>query len=298
MGPFDVTFDDIQRLNDDQLRNVLRLLLEAEAKQHSIPLSAIRLGGDQNAADGGVDARVEWEGGPEHTEWFPKRLTNFQSKAEEMPKSKLKSELAPGGTPRLFFDELARESAAYIVFSTNNCSEGMYKDRLAGMRDAVANVPLADQITLDFYDASRIARWVNCFHGVANYVRNTVGLPMAGWDMKDPRQRAVRAARLVKYFYSQEDNSGKVLWSPIAEKLIDLPDVGIDVLNVFYSRFHVGVSSGPWSNRFILRRPLLEDLTSHDDPSIRAWADDTLGKLDQHIARLTNEERTEDERFE
>ncbi len=47
--PFDVTADDVQRLNDDQLREVLRLLLEAEARQRGIPQAAIFIGGDQNA---------------------------------------------------------------------------------------------------------------------------------------------------------------------------------------------------------------------------------------------------------
>ena len=74
MGPFDITPADVKGLDDLQLRNLLRLLLEAEAKKHGIPLSAIRLSGDQNAGDGGEDARVEWEGAPERTDWFPKRL--------------------------------------------------------------------------------------------------------------------------------------------------------------------------------------------------------------------------------
>lgn len=181
MGPFEVTPDDIQRLNDDQLREVLRFLIEAESKKHGIPMSAIRLGGHQNAGDSGVDARVEWVGEPEHTEWFPKRLTDFQSKAEKMAKAKLEEELAPGGAVRPVFDELALKEGAYIVFSTDNCTEGMYKKRIAAMRNTVAKVRISNKITFDFFDASRIARWVNCFHGVANEVRIVVGRPMVGW---------------------------------------------------------------------------------------------------------------------
>jgi len=54
-----VTPDEVQLLNDDQLRDLLRLLLEAEARQQGIPLSYIFVGGDQNAANGGVDGRIE-----------------------------------------------------------------------------------------------------------------------------------------------------------------------------------------------------------------------------------------------
>ncbi len=180
-GPFDVTADDVQRLNNVQLRDVLRLLLEAEARQRGIPQAAIFIGGDQNAADGGVDGRVEWVGDPEPAGWVPCRKTLFQSKAEEMAPADLRRELASNGAPRAFFEGLARLSGAYIVFSINNCSDAMHQRRIDAMRDVVADVPLSGQIMFDFYDASRIARWVNCFHGVANEVRNVFGRPMVGW---------------------------------------------------------------------------------------------------------------------
>jgi len=49
------------------------------------------------------------------------------------------------------------------------------------MQEIVTGVRLSEQIAFDFYDASWIARWVNCFHGVANEVRETIGRPMVGW---------------------------------------------------------------------------------------------------------------------
>lgn len=179
--PFDVTANDVQRLDDDQLREVLRLLLEAAARQRGISLANVFVGGNQNAADGGVDGRMEWVGDPEPSGWIPCRKSLFQSKAEEMSAKKLEKELAPRGVTRKFLDDLAQVSGAYIVFSTDNCSEKMYLDRIAAMRETVTTVPLSGQITFEFYDASRIARWVNCFHGVANEVRNHIGRPMAGW---------------------------------------------------------------------------------------------------------------------
>jgi hypothetical protein len=181
MGPFDVTPEDIQKLDDGQLRNALRLLIESEANQHRIPLSAIHLGGNQNAKDGGVDARVEWVDQSERTNWFPKRLTIFQSKAEDMPPSDLRDELAPNGSPRPIFEELANKDGAYIVFSTNNCTNSMHNGRIAAMRDAIATVPHSNAVVLDFYDASRIARWANTYPGVANELLRFVGRPMAGW---------------------------------------------------------------------------------------------------------------------
>jgi hypothetical protein len=181
VGPFDITSEDIKRLDDSQLRNVLRLLLESEAKQHGIPLSGIHTGGHQNATDGGTDARIEWEGEPALTEWIPRPVSLFQSKAESMPKAKLEAELAPKGNPRALFSELAQRAGAYIVFSTDDCSDLMHRKRISAMRSAVARVSLSEQILFEFYDAGRVARWVNCFASVANWVRNQIGKPLAGW---------------------------------------------------------------------------------------------------------------------
>ena len=182
MGPFEVSANDIQQLDDGQLRELLRLLLEAEARSRGISLACVFVGGDQNAADGGVDGRVEWKDNPAPEGWFPCRKTLFQSKAENMRPSDLSNELAPKKIVRPFFKDLVRSNGAYIVFSTENCSEGMYKRRLDAMRAAVKSVRGSKKITFDFYDASRIARWSNTFPGVANQVRTFVGKPMAGWQ--------------------------------------------------------------------------------------------------------------------
>jgi hypothetical protein len=116
------------------------------------------------------------------------------------------------------------------------------------------------------------------------------------WVKEEPCVRAVRVARFVRYF--QEDSQGQVSWTPLARALFDLPCVGPKVLNEFHSRFSVGSGWGPWSSRFVRRRPLLSELTSHTDEAIRSWAKDALAKLDAHINDLTKEERSRDERFE
>src|SRR5262245_22063408 len=141
MGPFDITSDDIKQLDDNQLREVLRLVVECEAKDHGIRLSSVRIGGHQNAADGGEDAHVAWTGGPDRTEWLPRRLSIFQSKAQSMPKSRLEAEMAPDGVPRPIFAELADEKGAYVIFSTDDCSEAMHKRRISAMRSILTDVP-------------------------------------------------------------------------------------------------------------------------------------------------------------
>ena len=53
---------------------------------------------------------------------------------------------------------------------------------------------------------------------------------------------------------------------------MSLPKVGINLSEEFYWRFDSGSGWGPWSDRFVRRRPLIFKLTTHSDTTIRAWA--------------------------
>jgi hypothetical protein len=183
----DVSAKDIVRLSDDVQAELLRRLIEAEASANAIPLNAVIHGGHDNAPDRGIDARVSWSGGPDRTGFFPRRTTIFQSKAETMSARRLKDEMAPGGVPRPLFEEFAEEDGAYVMFcGKDNCTEGMLRDRLIAMRSALSKVSQSDRLALDFYDASRIARWVNTHAGVAAWLRDSLGRPLQGWRPYEP----------------------------------------------------------------------------------------------------------------
>jgi hypothetical protein len=66
----------------------------------------------------------------------------------------------------------------------------MLRNRLIAMRSAVSSVHESDRLALDFYDASRIARWVNAHAGVVAWLRAGLGRPLAGWRTHEPWSRA------------------------------------------------------------------------------------------------------------
>ena len=55
---FETTPEDIALLNDTDLRTLVRMLAECELKSLGHSASYVTAGGAQEAADGGVDARV------------------------------------------------------------------------------------------------------------------------------------------------------------------------------------------------------------------------------------------------
>ncbi len=190
MSLLELTPNDIMQLGDDDLADLLGRLVEAEALGNGIPLSAITYGGHGNAADDGVDARISWSGAPDHTDFFPRRTTVFQSKAESMSAAPIVREMAPGGQPRPLFQELASEDGAYVMFcGKDDCNYRMLRDRKAAMRSAVSTVQQGERLALDFYDASRIARWANKYAGVVAWLRDRLGRPLQGWRPYEPWSR-------------------------------------------------------------------------------------------------------------
>lgn len=54
----DISPDHIARLDDTQLRALVGMLCEAEFHRESLSSSHVTWGGNQTAADGGIDVRV------------------------------------------------------------------------------------------------------------------------------------------------------------------------------------------------------------------------------------------------
>ncbi|TIO11527.1 MAG: hypothetical protein E5X93_27795, partial [Mesorhizobium sp.] len=122
---------------------------------------------------------MDWTSNPEG--WLPRRTVYFQSKAEVMAAAKLNEEMRPRGIARPIFAELAAVGGAYIVFSSDDPSKSSHNARLSAMRAALADVAGSDQIALDFYGADKIARWCNQHLGVALWLLEQIGRPLAGW---------------------------------------------------------------------------------------------------------------------
>jgi len=89
-----VTDEDIQRLNDRDLTELLRLLLHLEAKKYGLSTANVSVPLSIDVPDGGEDGAVEWDPAiVARTDWLPKPVTCFQVKATNMPPEKCKEEI-------------------------------------------------------------------------------------------------------------------------------------------------------------------------------------------------------------
>src|SRR5690348_15653042 len=155
---FDITGQQISLLSAEELRGLIGRLCEAELHQQGLSPLAVTWGGDQSASDGGIDVRITTttSGTPLGANVNPN--VGYQVKAEDMPRSKIMSEMRPEGVLRDSIRELAGISGAYIIVSSKgSVSDSALRDRKDAMRAAVADLANASDLKLDFYDRNRIA---------------------------------------------------------------------------------------------------------------------------------------------
>jgi hypothetical protein len=76
---FEISPDQIAALGDEDLRVLIAVLCEADLRQRGLPTSAVLYGGNQTAADGGIDVEVELPAGTAIAGFIPRPATGFQS---------------------------------------------------------------------------------------------------------------------------------------------------------------------------------------------------------------------------
>ena len=180
---FEISGNDITNLCDGDLRSLVARLALAELKAKGHPLSSVTAGGDQDAADGGIDVRVECSSEIANLDFVPRRLTGFQVKKPDMRASAIRDEMRPEDVLRDSIRALADASGAYVIVSSQgSVADKPLADRRKAMRDALSDHATAAQLHTDFYDRERLATWVEEYPGIAAWVRSRVGRPLCGWS--------------------------------------------------------------------------------------------------------------------
>lgn len=93
---FEITPDDIALLDDEDLRALVGLLCESELRSRGFSTSCVTWGGNQNAADGGIDVRVALSDGAAIDGFVPRPATGLQVKKQDMSRADILAEMRPG----------------------------------------------------------------------------------------------------------------------------------------------------------------------------------------------------------
>jgi hypothetical protein len=179
---FEITADDVAALNDEDLRTFVARLCEAELRRHGLSVAAVTWGGNQNAADAGLDVRIALPPETQIGGFIPRPSTGFQVKKPDMPRNAILAEMKPSGVVRPVITELMDASGAYIIVSSGgSTSDSALRNRRNAMAEAVADLPNAASLALEFYDRQRLATWVRDHPGLIPWVRDRIGKAVPGW---------------------------------------------------------------------------------------------------------------------
>lgn len=180
---FEITGADIANLSDGDLRTLVARLALSELRAQGCPLSSVTAGGNQDAADGGLDVRVECPNAMVKPDFVPRALTGFQVKKPNMSASAIRSEMRPKGVLRHVIGELAAASGSYIIVSAQgSVADKPLADRRQAIREQLCDLADAHKLHTDFYDRDRLATWVNEFPGIVAWVRLRIGTSLTGWS--------------------------------------------------------------------------------------------------------------------
>jgi len=172
---------DIQRLDPDQLVELLHILLNNETLT-KLPLTETYVSVPRpiTMKDGGEDARVQFDLPKDFkldSKWIKEPFACFQSKAKKMSDADCYNELVIStGTSKILkpmVESIFNANGEYILFTTDVLSEEMIASRIQKMRDAISDSgkTYSAVAKIKIRDANQIANWVNEYIGAVTYVQ-------------------------------------------------------------------------------------------------------------------------------
>ncbi|MBB3521165.1 hypothetical protein [Rhizobium sp. BK456] len=180
---FLVSSEEIQHLNDEQARELVARLVRAEAEKLGAANNSVTWGGDQRAKDGGIDVRFTSSALASNSSYLPTSCVGYQVKAEKFPPSKINGEMAPTGVIGASIADLLRDNHAYIIVSTkDSASDSSLATRKSKMAECAKDAGLDGKGALDFFDARRLADWVEQYPSIGVWVKDIVAAPIQGWQ--------------------------------------------------------------------------------------------------------------------
>lgn len=169
---FEVTGKHIAALTPRKLSILTRRLLDAEAYSGDLPMDGIHVASNITAADGGEDARIEWQDGPERTPFLPNRIVQFQLKAGQISPAEAGADvLTPSGEIKAMVRDALEKRGVYVMACGHPYENKLVKARADSIRKALIGAGLKilpEQV--QFRDADQIASWVNSLPPVAAWV--------------------------------------------------------------------------------------------------------------------------------
>lgn len=183
MAIFGIEKDELLRLSDTQLEELIARLAEAEVAMHGHSPACVNWSGSITAPDGGIDIHVQIPVDQLKAGFLVRPNTVFQAKKHKMPKAAIEKEMGSGKALSPIISEQARKQGSYIIVSLgDDCSPSGKSERLKAMREAVKDDLNKSNLHLDFYDRSKLIQWLRQHPSVMLWAKGKLGQGYSGWQ--------------------------------------------------------------------------------------------------------------------
>jgi len=169
LKPFEVSAAHISALGPRKFVALISRSLNAEALTADLPRSGLHIGSNITMPDGGEDGRFEWSGALQRTEFLPRQKCVFQMKATTVSPAQAANEIGSVERgPKPMVQEALASNGVFIIACNQPYTKQQIKDRTKAMRERAARlgIPISDD-QVEFWDADRLALWVNARPSVA-----------------------------------------------------------------------------------------------------------------------------------
>lgn len=182
MTVFEIKNEDLIRLSDIQLEELIARLAEAEVAKHGYSPAFVNWSGSLTAPDKGIDVHVDVPATILKTGFLERPNTIFQAKKHKMPPAAIKEEMQKNGKLSNTISEQAACGGSYIIVSlADDCSPPIKTKRRTAMRDELKNDPNKSHIHLDFYDRSKLLQWLRQHPSVILWTKDALSQGYSGW---------------------------------------------------------------------------------------------------------------------
>lgn len=179
---FTVHSDELKDFTGDQLVELLRRLLFAEARKAGVPLRSVEVPLQITVADGGQDGAVFWKGGESSTDYFPSRDIVFQCKAKDYGNAQWEKEVWTKETQTKRIKEKALNDALKGALDRGGTYIGITAKPLVGTKPADRVAAIRKGITtaggdptklagVHVYEGNRLAAWASAHPAVAVWIK-------------------------------------------------------------------------------------------------------------------------------
>ncbi len=185
--PFTLTGDEVMRLREFELPGFLRLLLHAEAEACGLPVDDIHVAEDYVVADGGEDAHIRWDGGPDRTSQLPGRYIQFQLKTGNMAPAKASGDvLARDGAIKPMVRDALEAGGHYVLICASPLTAKKAKTIVSRIHDATESAGLRVPYgRIHVWDGNQLAAWSNRYPAlviqIKEWTRSSATGPFQSW---------------------------------------------------------------------------------------------------------------------